>query len=311
MLHILLPMVCLIAVGAAWRALRPGGVDADILRRALTTLVWYALLPALVLRVLWLAPLGRSTIAIAATAAIAVLLGMAGSWAFCRVCGQKSTTTGAMILAAGFPNATYLGLPVLEQSLGTWARGVAIQFDLFACTPLLLTLGVALAHRLGRPGEQPQLLRGLVRVPPLWAAALALVLNLAHVPLPAIVEGTLQLLARGVVPLMLIAVGLALSLKRETWGRLPAVAPVLVLRLVLVPALALVITWVFGLAGDLRMAVVLETAMPSMVLGVVICERYGLDTGAYSAAVTLSTLASLISLPLWFSLMNAPNTLGL
>jgi predicted permease len=86
---------------------------------------------------------------------------------------------------------------------------------------------------------------------------------------------------------------------------------VLVLRLVLVPALALVITWVFGLAGDLRMAVVLETAMPSMVLGVVICERYGLDTGAYSAAVTLSTLASLISLPLWFSLMNAPNTLGL
>ncbi len=311
MLQILLPMVALIAVGAVWRVLGPGGLDADSLRRALTTLVWYALLPALVLGVLWHAPLGRSTIAIAATAAAAVLLGMVGAWSFCRVCGQNRGTTGAMVLAAAFPNATYLGLPVLEQSLGTWARGVAIQFDLFACTPLLLTVGVALAHRLGRPGERPRLLHGLVRVPPLWAAALALALNLAHMPFPPLIENTLHLLGRAVVPLMLIAVGLALSLKRETWKRLPAVAPVLILRLILVPAMALLITWMFGLAGDLRMAVVLETAMPSMVVGIVICERYGLDAGTYSAAVTLSTAASLLSLPLWFALLNTPSTLGL
>ena len=35
-----------------------------------------------------------------------------------------------MILAAGFPNVTYLGLPVLEQTFGSWARSVVIQIDL-------------------------------------------------------------------------------------------------------------------------------------------------------------------------------------
>ena len=45
--------------------------------------------------------------------------------------------------------------------------------------------------------------------------------------------------------------------------------------------------------------------MPSMVLGVVISDRYGLDTSLYAAAVTVSTLLSLLTLPLWFSLLSS------
>ena len=44
----------------------------------------------------------------------------------------------------------------------------------------------------------------------------------------------------------------------------------------------------------------MEAAMPSMVIGVVICDRYGLDTSVYAAAVTVSTLLSLITLPMWY-----------
>jgi malate permease and related proteins len=55
-----------------------------------------------------------------------------------------------------------------------------------------------------------------------------------------------------------------------------------------------------GLHGELRTAVVLEAAMPSMVFGVVLCDRYGLDTGLYATVVTASTALSLFTLPLWF-----------
>ena len=51
---------------------------------------------------------------------------------------------------------------------------------------------------------------------------------------------------------------------------------------------------------QLRSAVVLEAAMPSMALGVVICDRYGLNSGLYAAAVTTTTLLSIITLPLWY-----------
>ena len=59
-------------------------------------------------------------------------------------------------------------------------------------------------------------------------------------------------------------------------------------------------TSLLGLHGELRTAVVLEAAMPSMVLGVVLCDRYGLDTGLYATVVTISTALSLFTLPLWY-----------
>jgi predicted permease len=44
--------------------------------------------------------------------------------------------------------------------------------------------------------------------------------------------------------------------------------------------------------------------MPSMVIGIVLCDRYGLDTGLYAAAVTLTTLVSLITLPMWSGILS-------
>lgn len=131
-----------------------------------------------------------------------------------------------MLLASAWPNATYLGLPVLEKTFGPWARSVAISYDLFACTPLLFTLGVLLARRFGAGGLRQGFLAPLLRVPPLWAA-------------------------------------------------------------------------LAGLKAEWRLAVMLEAAMPSMIFGIVLADRYGLNTGVYAAALTATTLLSLVTLPLW------------
>jgi len=39
--------------------------------------------------------------------------------------------------------------------------------------------------------------------------------------------------------------------------------------------------------------------MPSMIVGIVLCDRYRLDSGLYASAVTVTTALSLISLPFW------------
>jgi len=36
----------------------------------------------------------------------------------------------------------------------------------------------------------------------------------------------------------------------------------------------------------------------------VLCDRYGLDTGLYAAAATLSTLLSLLTLPFWHGVVG-------
>lgn len=305
MVGVITQMAALIVCGILWRSIRPGGLDADATRRVLTTVVYYLLLPALVLVVLWRAPLGLSSIKISLLATAGVALGLLLTWGFCRVCKHGPAVIGAMVLAAAFPNATYLGLPVLENLFGETGRSIAIQYDLFACTPLLLTVGVLVAQRFGSneaPRAKPWL--ELFKVPPLWAALLAVVLNLTGVPVNAWLVGWLEMLAAGVVPLMLFSLGL--SLRLDTWRLryIPPLVPVIVIQLLLAPLLVWGLGSSLGLTGTMLIGVVLEAAMPSMVLGIVFCDRYGLDTSLYAAAVTVTTALSLITLPLWYGWLS-------
>ncbi|HEB92082.1 MAG TPA: AEC family transporter [Gammaproteobacteria bacterium] len=303
MTEILTQAALLILAGTLWNAFRIGGQDPQLLRRAIGDLVYFLLLPALVLSVLWSAPLGLDSLRIAAVAAAGVVAGLllAGLWYAWR--GTPQHRTGALVLAAAFPNATYLGLPVLEHTFGPWARSIAIQYDLFACTPLLLSVGILLARNYGNHDETEPVWQTLLKVPPLWAALAAIGLNLGEVARPEWLAGLLEMTGSAVIPLMLFALGLSLRWDPAAARRLPTVVPVLLIQLALMPLLIWGLGRAVGLSGDTLAGVVLEAAMPSMVLGMVLCDRFGLDTSLYAIAVTLGTALSLLTLPLWFGLL--------
>lgn len=301
MLFVTSQMGALIVCGVLWRLIRPAGLDADTTRRVLTNVVYHLLLPALVLVVMWRAPLGLDSVRIAAVAASAVLVSMLLIWSICRSCGQAREVTGAMILAASFPNAVYLGLPVLESLFGDLGRSVAIQYDLFACLPLLLTVGLLVARHYGEPGDTPvHPLATLIRVPAIWAAVLGIGLNLSGVPLVPWFESLFSMLANGVTPLMLFSLGLALRIRSWRVGYAAILLPVVLIQLFAMPLWAWGLAGLLGMEGEMRMGTVLEAAMPSMVLGLVFCDRYRLDTGVYAAAVTVTTALALLTLPLWY-----------
>lgn len=305
MVGVVSQMAALVACGVLWRLLQPAGVSAEQLRSALTSLVYYLLLPALVLQVLWQAPLGVDALRISFLAATGVACGLLLMWLAARALRFTATQTGALLLAAAFPNVTYLGLPVLEATFGTWARSVAIQYDLFATTPLLLSVGIMLAAFYGRRGQMENPLLALLKVPPIWAAAVAVGLNLGGVPMSSWMSDWLGRMAIGVAPLMLIALGLGLKLDAVSLPNLLRVTPVILIQLLLVPLLLWPLASLLGLRGDWLVAFVLEAAMPAMVLGLVLCDRFGLDTGLYASAVTITTVLSLVTLPMWYDLLMA------
>lgn len=299
MFQVLTQMAALILCGIGWRLGRPMGIDADVARRVLAGLVYSLLLPALVLNVLWQAPLGIDSGRIALAAASGVLGTMALAWLIFRFAKTAKPIAGALILAGAFPNATYMGLPVLEQLFGPAGRSIAIQYDLFACTPILLTVGILLASAYGENNEQANPLKALLKVPPLWAALLAIGLNLAGVPMPAGMESWLKMMGGAVIPLMLIALGMGLKWSHWNNSYLPLLLPTLLLQLMVMPLIVMYVAKGIGLDGDLLIGVTMEAAMPSMVLGMVLCDRYGLNTGLYAIAVTLTTALTLVTLPLW------------
>jgi hypothetical protein len=100
-----------------------------------------------------------------------IIAGMLCYWLLGRAFKFERKALGGMILAAGFPNVTYLGLPVLEQTFGSWARSVVIQMDLFAASPLLFTLGIVVARHYGNgKSAKSESVWPYLNTPPFWAA---------------------------------------------------------------------------------------------------------------------------------------------
>jgi malate permease and related proteins len=300
----LIGMSSIIAVGLVWRLLL-GGEQAEAVRAQLARAVYAIFLPALVLHVMWKTPVNLDVLRIPVVAAAGVLLSLLAAVLIYgdgkRVGGKKAA--GALLLASCFGNVTYLGLPVLTQTFGAWAQSVAIPYDLFANTPLLFTVGIMLAGRFGGSDKPAHPLVELLRVPALWAAVAGLLLSLFGMPMPGWVDESLGVLGAAVVPLMLLSIGMALRWQSGWLGRAPALLPVIVIQLLLMPLIVWGACIGVGMPDKLLAPSVIEGAMPCMVLGLVLCDRFKLDASLYAEAVTLTTILSLFSLPLWLKLV--------
>jgi predicted permease len=292
------------ACGAGWRWAKPAGLSAEQTRQVLTTVVYYLLLPAMVLEVLWTADIGWHSFQYTLLGVGCVVFAMLCIWTVGAVFKFEDRRLGAMILAAAFPNVTYLGLPVLEQTFGSWARSVVIQMDLFAVTPFLFTIGVMVARHYGEEStEKPRSVWFFFNAPPFWAAAVAVMLNLNGCIAPVWLLGVLQKLSAAVVPLMLFSLGLALSWKAVSVRNIPCVMPVIAIKMLLMPMFGIALVEFLPIAGEYRAAAVLDLSMPSMVLGIVFCDRFRLDSSLYAMAVTVTTVISLITLPFWHDIL--------
>ena len=304
MLPVLAQMSLLIACGTLWKHVAPTHISALAHRRALTDLVYYILLPALVLDVIWRAPLDTSSFHISLLATSGIFIGGATMWLIMRWIKVTQQQTGALLLAAAFPNCTYLGLPVLDQVIGPHTRAIVLQYDLFACTPVLLSVGMLVAQYYAGNHTAVHPIRTLSKIPPLWAVVIGISFNIVGIEQPEILNSGLSILAGGVVPLMLIVLGMSIRWQSLRLRFIGLLLPVVLISLILVPFSVFGLSHVIGLDSDLIVQVTLIKAMPTMVFGIVICERTGLDSELYAAAVTLTTICSLVTLPLWFQWLS-------
>ena len=299
MFNILLTMSIVIFCGSLWRYFSPTEDSVSHYKKALTSTVFYLFLPALIIDVIWQAPIQSTAGPILITASMTLFIGMLLSFISVKWITKDRSQQGVIILASTFPNATYLGLPILSQVIGEQAKSTAIQYDFLVCTPVLLSLGIIIAQRYGQH-NRPITRKERWLVPPLWAVVIGIGCNGFAIPKPTILENALTTLAMAVVPLMLIVLGMSIRWQWPRMNEIIGLAFISVMTLLLAPSLALFFGQPSGASAQLQLEMVLVAAMPTMVFGIVLSERYGLDTHFYASAVTLTSVLSLLSLPFWY-----------
>lgn len=147
-------------------------------------------------------------------------------------------------------------------------------------------------------------LRELVRNPLIIATAAGLATNLAGMTIPPWLEPTVHRIGAASLALGLMAAGAGMQLSRLARAKTLAVC-VLAIRHLLLPMVALGLSFLFGLSSVQTVVLLAFSALPTASSGYVLAARMGYD-GAYVAGlITLSTLMGMLSLPFALGVLGA------
>ena len=138
----------------------------------------------------------------------------------------------------------------------------------------------------------------LITNPFLLASLGGLLVALSGKALPQLVTAFTGRIADAALPLVLIAIGAALRGAR-LWPLDQQAIALHTIRLVILPLGVLGIALVFGLRGVTVATVLLFAAVPTTSAAHVLASRYGADRSDVALIVTHSTLAGLLTLPVW------------
>ena len=293
------PLFLLILLGCVLDWLRlPGGDFWPRLER----LIYFLLFPAMLVSTLATAdvsqvPVTRVAVALlGAMGVFAALLWALRGWMGMEPAAFTSAFQGALRFN------TYVGVAgaaALHGAPGATVAAVAVALMVPVVNVLCVTSFIA-AGTLGS-GSLGKSLAALGRNPLILACLVGIGLNVSGIGLPGWSAATVELLGRAALPLGLVAVGVALrpaALVRRDRG----IWASHLVKLGLMPALALALALLLGLDSVSRDVVLLFAALPTATSAYILARQLGGDAEMMAALITGQTLLAMVTLPLWLRL---------
>ncbi|WP_342744447.1 AEC family transporter [Flavimobilis soli] len=228
-------------------------------------------------------------------ASVAAALGAFGLYSLVArlVWRRRVADTVVGALGAGYVNANNIGLPVAGYVLGdATLMAPVILVQLLVFSPVALTLLDASTSgvvTLRRVLAQP------VRNPIIIASAAGLALSVLGVDLPDAAVEPFRIVGGGAVPLMLIAFGISLAGQRilEPGAQRRDAILASSIKLLVMPALALLVGTVLGLHGHDLFVVVTLAALPTAQNVFNYAQRYDAAEVLARDTIAVTTLGAL------------------
>ena len=205
--------------------------------------------------------------------------------------GREPGTRIVGALAAGYTNATYIGVPVATYVLRDTALVVPIVLlQLLIITPVALTVlqFVTTGHASWRTS-----LTAPFRVPLTVAVALGVLVAVTGIKIPGVLADPITALGQAAVPVVLLVFGMSLSGRRVLEpgpDRRPIIAAV-VIKVAVMPSLAFLLALALRLTPAQTYAVTIMAALPTAQNIFLYAQSFGTALILARDAIFLSTLA--------------------
>ena len=210
---------------------------------------------------------------------------------------EKKARTFAF--TAGMYNYGYIPIPLVQKFFGRETMGVLFTHNL-GVEIAFWTAGLFI---LTRGSSEKGGWRNLLSAPVIAiVAAVALNFFGAHGWLPPFLLTTIHMLGQSYVPLILLLTGATFADQLPKNPIHIADATTLaacVLRMLLLPALFLLIAKFLPCSVELKRIIVIQAAMPAAMLPVILAKHYGGDADTALRIVFFTVLVSLFTIPVW------------
>ena len=247
------------------------------------------------------------------------------AWWYARRAQLSPPQTGSFLTCALFSNLGFLGAFIAFALYGEAAYGLAMLYLVYF-SPSFYLLGFAIAKRLGRGTSVPRHsltgedLAGSVgqdrrpstesaepmeelRLYPFLGLLTGVVLNLAHVPRPAICEPINRLLIPVDTAIYLTAVGTYLRVESLGPWRQAGLA-MSAIKFCYSPLIGWALVWLTRLEGLPRFIVLLQTSMPVALSPLMLTMLFGLDRRLATALFLMTTCLAIPWLFLYVPLIR-------
>ncbi|MCR5653838.1 MAG: AEC family transporter [Ruminococcus sp.] len=236
---------------------------------------------------------------LAVTALCAVLI-MTGSIVFSRLVFRSKNESRRVVLrfAAVFSNCGFMSLPLQRAVLGS--KGV-FYGAVFVAVFNVIVWSYGLIDMSG--GKKSFSIRKLILNPGVLGAVTATVLFLTRVSLPNIVLSPISYIAALNTPIPMIVIGYHLSkAKLSSHFKDKALYAVMGVRLFLIPAAALFIMKLCQVDSDVLISCTVAASAPVAAMTTMFSTKFGRDTQLSVGLVSISTLVSIITMPVIIAL---------
>ena len=213
----------------------------------------------------------------------------------------KDGDKGMYRILAAFMNNGFMGFPLVAAVYGEntvfFASLSNIPFNL-----LLYTVGVMLLQKGDKSTKFS--IKSVINVP-IAATLIAFVIFIFEIPMPKLVDDVADTLSAATVPLSMMCVGLSLgsvSLKEALMQ--PRLYGISLVRLLICPLAVWLVLRIFITNPVILGTIVLLSACPSAIICTILGIQYGRDGVESSEAIFISTMLSMITIPLLISVLG-------
>ncbi len=296
--------VLFLLIGAGALGVKMGWLKAEG-RQMLSSLLVNLVVPAMIVnsyRMEFSMEILRNLLAAFGLSVLAILMGTALT--LLLTARQKDSRTPIFRFACVFSNAAYMGFPLISALFGAegllYASAYVTVFNI-----LLWTMGYGMVSGSNSPKAIARL---LLHTPVLYAMVVGLSIYLLQIPVPSLIAQPLELLGGMNTPLSMLITGILIAsgdlgsiLRDKHIWKLAGV------RMLLIPAVCLAAFAVLGLLrfGMSAQVVLLLECCPAAAITSVFAVQFGHDEHFAAGSVVLTTLLSILILPLCALVLTA------